>query len=136
MRWSERSIKSRLGRLSVAGFVVAVAIRFIHLHPAALSLLVLGVLAIFAWVWFLFILSGWQWLILDPIAIWGALVELGAEGIWTFENTTPKGWALYGLWIFEAFLTIVVPVAIVGTNPKPYCEACRTWTRQHLEPIW
>jgi hypothetical protein len=53
MRWSERSIKSRLGRLSVAAFVVAVAIRFIHLHPAALSLLVLGVLAIFAWVWFL-----------------------------------------------------------------------------------
>jgi len=92
----------------------------------------------FAWVTFLWIYFGWDLngIILDARDLWNVMTALGANGIWEFENTQPKGWALYGLWIVEALFIVLTPVAMVVSNRAPYCEGCRCWTTAPAERVF
>lgn len=80
------------------------------------------------WMWFVWILSDYEILVSDPVALFGVVVQIGQLGLWDFEGNAPTGWALYSIWLAEAGLLVGITLFQVRTGLIPFCEACNAWT--------
>ncbi len=71
--------------------------------------------------------SGW---LLTPGELFDLMTDLAEHGAWTiFGDTTPKGWALWLVWLVEAGVFIVTPMHLAWQHAKhPFCEPCGEWT--------
>lgn len=76
----------------------------------------------------------------------GYILELmglfAKQGLWSFQDITPKGGLLYFVWLCEAGLIIGSTVFFLNDKFKkiPYCEPCDRWTDKidavtRLEPV-
>lgn len=115
----------------VGGIVRGLALAGHVRHPAFCRLagLVVGLIALYAaWVWFLWILSGYEFFILQPQELWLTIQFLAANGIWQAgDRVVPQG-ELYAWWTGEALLLVGLPVLMAANAKRPYCEQCGRWT--------
>lgn len=91
------------------------------------------------WVFWFFVISDWEALILDPAAMWLIASQMAEEGLWSVRDLTPTGIWLYLFWLMEA--GIVVVVAIFGAHSAlksvAFCEKCNQWADQEesIKPL-
>lgn len=97
-----------------------------------------GLLALyFAWVIFLYALTNrlgggganFLGLLLDPFAVWNAMVLINKTGWYKIFGTTPSGVVLWIMWGIEA-VVIVLGIAFIGSlaiDDEMFCEQCDTW---------
>lgn len=91
----------------------------------------MGLFAVYAsWVWFLWILSGYQLFDLRPTTLLELWQMLGERGLWTLKSWKPTGGVLYAFWIAEAVGVLSIVVYCSLSNQAPFCEACDLWTEE------
>lgn len=95
--------------------------------------LVAGSVAIYlSWVSYVFILSGYEALILSPGELWNVVRGVAVVGVWSVFGATPSGALLFGIWAIEA-LIIVALVMIVAQGELTdgaFCEKSKSWADQ------
>lgn len=64
-----------------------------------------------------------------PFDIWNIIVQLGKEGVWSFDGNTPKGSFLYFIWLVEALIVIGgITYTTIGLTAKMiFCEESNMW---------
>lgn len=79
-----------------------------------------------SWVCWIFIVSGYKMLIMDPTAIWNTITYLAKEQFWQGDRG-PKSTIEHAVaWSLEAIIFIAVPAGIVWNHVRknPFCESC------------
>ena len=64
-----------------------------------------------------------------PWDIFSIILQLGTEGVWSIDGSTPKGGFLYFIWLVEA-LTVIVGITymtIKSTANMLFCEESNLW---------
>lgn len=67
-----------------------------------------------------------------PLDIISIIVEIGKEGVWSFEGTTPSGTFLYLIWLVEAILVVggITYNTIKLFSGVPFCEDSDAWANK------
>ena len=91
----------------------------------------------FAWMWFVFLLSGWnpQTLFPQPMALWKLIEEIRNQGLWAVKEAVISPGRLAFFWSVEAFLVIGISTLVASAPTDPFCESCHSWAKtaaQHL----
>ena len=114
------------------GFVVrqcALAGKIRNRAYCSLVGLAIGVLTLYtAWVWFLWILFGYQVFVFDPAGILSLIQAFGENGLWEMNGRMVGKWELYGAWILEAATILIASTVTAASIDKPFCEHCQAWT--------
>jgi hypothetical protein len=57
------------------------------------------------------------------------IIEIGKEGVWSFSGSTPTGWALYAIWLMEAFCVVggITFYTLRVHSEVPFCEDSEIW---------
>lgn len=116
------------------GYGICWGVKTGHVRNSAAALVVAfasGVIGIYlSWVGALFILSGFEVLVFDPLALIGFIQGIAVDGVWSLKSWTPTGWALYAFWIAEAAIVILYPIIHVSNYMGEciYCEKTGKWT--------
>lgn len=96
---------------------------------------VVGLVAIYAaWVGWLYAMSEYSALLLNPADIFFFMSLFAEEGIYEIFGWVPKGAALYGIWGLEALIIVggTVFQVIGGVDRRPYCDSCDQWTTSEV----
>ncbi|RLS58661.1 MAG: hypothetical protein DWH91_01940 [Planctomycetota bacterium] len=123
-----------LGYGAALGMAIKLAGRWTKVRNQTFAVLVslfIGALGIhFAWVWYIFIVLGWDQMVIDfePTTTFLFIQHLAARGVWQFKGHAPTGWELYLLWGIEAVTILFVCFAIGSQIEHPFCEGCNCWT--------
>ncbi len=92
--------------------------------------LVAGVVGYYVgWVSWIFAGSKQAILAWRPETLWGVVMELSRDGVWSIFGFTPKGWVLLAIWALE-LLIICGIAANLSTRlvaSAPFCERCEKW---------
>jgi hypothetical protein len=88
----------------------------------------------FAWVFFLWILSGYEALLFNPNLILALIQLIGENGLWEIKGSTPTGWGLYTFWLIEAGIMLIGPTLLGWQHNTPFCEACDLWAEEVAFP--
>jgi len=79
-----------------------------------------------AWVWYIYAITKFKVLMLNPYGLARATQALAVTGVWTFYGFRPTGIGLYVIWIAEA-----VCVVLISSQAPPlkfqFCEGCNEW---------
>jgi hypothetical protein len=98
-----------------------------------LSLPVLFVAFVVAWIAWLHAATGWESALLNPLEYPFLLKQANQAGTWTMRGSSPiKGSALSALWLAEfagIMLFGIMGAALAASDATPYCESCRTWAK-------
>ena len=100
---------------------------------AILISLVIGAIGIdFAWVWYIYMLTGWNadLLLFNPVATWSIIQELAEAGVWELRGAKPTGTVLYVFWLIEAAIILVMCFVTGAEMETPFCEDCNCWTEK------
>lgn len=123
------------------GFLVSVAGYTAHVRSMALMRWLGSLTGLFAWYfgwafWF-YAWSDEQLFPWDPRDLASWIYDLAETGSWTALWVTPKGIALYLVWIIEAGIIFIVVnfLSTASISGSVYCESCRNWAEPDtLEP--
>lgn len=85
----------------------------------------------FAWMWFVFLLSGWNIGVLfpQPMALWSLIEEIRNQGLWAVKGDVISPGRLAFFWSVEAFLVIGISTLAASVRTDPFCESCNCWTK-------
>ena len=119
------NLGARIGKVRSPGFIMLLG-------------LATGIIAMyFAWVFYIYFLwrkSGiegmWIW---NPSLVLEMIQFFAEDGVWSFRDWTPTGWTLYGFWIAEALIVILLALVVAVANDTPYCDQCNVWTKKNKD---
>ncbi len=79
-----------------------------------------------SWIFWIFIVSGYQMLTADPAAIWRTIVYLAQEQFWQGDHGPKSTLEHTIVWSLEAIIFIAVPAGVVWNYVRkhPFCESC------------
>ena len=91
----------------------------------------------FAWMCFVFLLSGWDTKVLfpEPMSLWNVIEQIRNQGLWAVKEAVISPGRLAFFWSVEAFLVIGISTLVASAPTDPFCESCNSWTKkagQHL----
>jgi len=89
-----------------------------------IGLLVATVMCYGAWVTYIFALTGWDALIVDPLSLLEVIQVVAANGVWSIKKHTPTGWELFVVWLIEAGVIYAFVLTSALEIQPPYCEDC------------
>ncbi|MCC5877926.1 MAG: hypothetical protein JJU11_17040 [Candidatus Sumerlaeia bacterium] len=84
------------------------------------------------WVGWIFSLTENQILLLNPYNILVSAINLGAEGVYTVQNSTPKGGFLYMLWILQTLVFLGAPMILPSAllSGRVFSEQSGKWMNE------
>lgn len=98
--------------------------------------LVIGLSATYmAWVWYVWVLTGYKTMVFSPPDLLGTMQVIAAKGAWSLFSWTPTGFALYTFWIVEAGIVTVTAAIVAAGNDTPYCEICGLWSDEKEDVV-
>lgn len=89
-----------------------------------IGLLVATVMCYGAWVAYIFALSEWDALVVDPLSLFEVIQVVATNGVWSIKKHTPTGWELYLAWLIEAGVIYAFVLTSALETQPPYCEEC------------
>lgn len=92
--------------------------------------IIFGIFAVYTeWVSWLFAVSQRKLLLLSPMELFLTIKIIAVQGVWSFKGTTPKGWALYTIWMAEASVIIgcCAYFSYKIVKSSAFCETCNLW---------
>ena len=107
-----------------------------NLKFGSVLLLVAGFVGVYAcWVSKIFLLTGYEVVVLLPNQILAMLGWMAEEGVWSIGSMTPTGLLLYVVWVIEAGAIIVIAFLTGrGILDEIFCEYCDRWVgREEIE---
>lgn len=67
-----------------------------------------------------------------PWEVFSIIIEIGKQGAWSFNGTTPTGGFLYFIWMVEAILVVggITYYTLNLFSEVPFCEDSETWVEK------
>lgn len=125
------------------GFLAGISTGFIaklfkirNMFAVAATAFLVGIVAVYAsWVTWIYFSSDFTMLTFSPLDILDVMSNVSEKGLWSIFGWTPKGWALYLIWLIEAGLITLISMGIAYSHldEKAFCEMCNLWAEEKTE---
>lgn len=120
---------------AVSGFAAKAGCQVGKIRNRTIQTLVVtgvGLLALYmSWTVYIFILTGYETFVYDPVNLAIVIEKVGEIGVWGLRSSNKvKGWPLYGVWVIEAGIIFGFTVYTGLSEPTPFCEACDSWPEE------
>lgn len=99
-----------------------------------ISGLLAGIIALYcSWVGYIFVSSGSDIWVFNPVSILALAKIIASIGSWSIFGVTFTGTLLYIVWIIEALMIVGTStlVAIANSSTLVFCEKCNEWLTQN-----